>query len=201
MWRTLALAPTGYRKGVGSQPTDAFGHVHSARAFDSGIRPEVRKEKTLSAFKRGRRLKIDAAQGRKAQDIGAWLAIVLGRGSKPVYFALPRERTHSRSESLLVVLLCGGLALALSFLFRGGSVKPAAPAIFLLIVISIAHFWGRLVSLFVAVAGGLVFATFLFEPCVSLAVCNSADLIVLLLFALSAIAAACLSSNSDTRPK
>jgi K+-sensing histidine kinase KdpD len=102
---------------------------------------------------------------------------------------------------VLVIFLCGGLAFALSFFFRGGPLKPAAPAIFLLMIISVAHFWGRLASLFAAVVGGLVFAAFLFEPYGSLAVCNAADRIVLLLFALSAIAVVCLSRNSDTRPK
>ena len=126
---------------------------------------------------------------------------MLGLASKRVYFALPRARTRPKSESLLVILLCGGLALALSFFFRGGSVKPVAPAIFLLIVISVAHFWGRLAGLFVAVLGGVVFAAFLFEPYESLAVGDAADRIVLLAFVLSAIAAACLSRNSDTRPK
>ena len=129
------------------------------------------------------------------------MATVLGLASKRVYFALPRAQKRSKSESLLVILLCSGLALALSFFFRGGSVKPAAPAIFLLIIISVAHFWGRLAGLFVAVLGGLVFAAFLFEPYGSLAVGDAADRIVLLAFVLSAIAAACLSRNSDTRPK
>jgi K+-sensing histidine kinase KdpD len=125
---------------------------------------------------------------------------VPGLASKQVYFALPRARTRSRSELLLVILLCGGLALGLSFFFRGGSLKPATPAIFLLVVISVAHFWGRLASLFVAAVGGMMFATFLFEPYGSLAVCNAADRIVLLLFVLSAIAAVLLSRKSETHP-
>ena len=158
-----------YHHSLRGTDQEIVGRESSAiRPSDFSRKYQENIEKTLSAFKRGRR--IDAAQGRKARDIGAWLAIVLGRGSKPVYFALPRARTHSRSESVLVVLLCGGLALALSFLFRGGSVKPAAPAIFLLIIISVAHFWDRLAGLFVAVVGGLVFAAFLFEPYGSLAV-------------------------------
>ena len=126
---------------------------------------------------------------------------MLGRVTKRVYFALPRARTRSKSESLLVILVCSGLALALSFYFRESSVKPAAPAVFLLLIISVAHVWGRLAGLLVALVGGLVFAAFLFEPYGSFAVRNAADRIVLLLFALSAIAAVCLSKSSDTRPK
>ena len=129
------------------------------------------------------------------------MAIVLPRVPKRVYFAQPRARTRSKTEALLVILVCGGLALALSFYFRESSVKPAAPAVFLLLIISVAHLWGRLASLFVALVGGLVFAAFLFEPHGSFVVRNTADRIVLLLFALSAIAVACLSRGSDTRPK
>ena len=129
------------------------------------------------------------------------MAIVHGRAPKRVYFALPRARMRSKSETLLVILVCGGLALALSFYFRKSSVKPAAPAVFLLLIISVAHVWGRLASLFVAILGGLVFAAFLFEPHGSLVVINADDRIVLLLFALSAIAVVCLSRDSDIRTK
>ena len=138
---------------------------------------------------------------RNSQYIPFCSVLVLGLRTRRVYFTLPGTWTRSKSESVLVILLCGGLALALSFFFRGGPLKPAAPAIFLLMIILVAHFWGRLASLFAAVVGGLVFAAFLFEPYGSLAVCNAADRIVLLLFALSAIAVVCLSRNSDTRPK
>ena len=126
---------------------------------------------------------------------------MLGRVPKRVYTAHLRARTRSKSESLLVILVCGGLALPLSFYFRESSIRPAAPAIFLLIIISAAHVWGRLTGLFVAVVGGLVFAAFLFEPYRSLAVCSAADRIVLLLFSLCAIAVVCLSRNSDTHHK
>ena len=46
-------------------------------------------------------LRVDDA----VHDVRTYLATVLGRGSKRVYFALRRERTHSRSESLLVEAL------------------------------------------------------------------------------------------------
>jgi len=92
------------------------------------------------------------------------LPIVLGLGSKKAYFSPTRARTLSKAELALLILLCGGMALALSFFLQGGCLKPAAPAIFLLLIISVGHFWGRLASLLVATAGGLVFAEFLFEP-------------------------------------
>jgi len=126
---------------------------------------------------------------------------VLGLGSKQVYFTPTRARARPKSELPLVILLCGGLALALSFSFREGSVRPAALAIFLLLIISVGHFWGRLASLLVALSGGLVFAAFLFEPYGSLAVCNAADRIALLSFLLSAVAVVCLSRNSNSSLK
>jgi K+-sensing histidine kinase KdpD len=98
-------------------------------------------------------------------------------------------------------LLCGGMALALSLFFRGGSLKPAAPAMFLLLIISVGHFWGRLVSLLVAMVGGLVFAAFLFEPYGTFAIGNAADRIVLMLFAVSAVAVVCLSSSANSKRK
>jgi len=123
---------------------------------------------------------------------------VLGLGSNRVDFTPTRARTRPKSELPVVILLCGGLALALSFFFRGGSAKPAAPAIFLLLIISVGHLWGRLTSLLVAMLGALFFATFLFEPYGSLAVGDAADRIVLFLFALSAVGVVCLSRNSNT---
>jgi hypothetical protein len=104
-------------------------------------------------------------------------------------------------KPLLVVVLCGGLALVLSLFFRDGPVKPAVPATFFLLIISLAHFCGRLASLLVAIADGLVFAPFLFEPSGSLAVCNAAGRLVLFWFALCGIAAVCLSTKPDTRFK
>jgi len=110
-------------------------------------------------------------------------------------------RTRSRSKPLLVVVLCGGLALALSLLFRDGLAKPAVLAIFFLVIISVAHFWGRVASLLVAIVGGLVFAAFLFEPYRSPAVYNAADRVVLLWFVLGSVVAVCLSTKPDTRLK
>jgi K+-sensing histidine kinase KdpD len=149
----------------------------------------------------GRRLGpalIEAAQGTNSQNIGYFSAIVLSLGSKQVYFTPTSARVRSKSELPLLILTCGGLALAFSFFFREGSIKPAAPATFLLLIISVAHLWGRLASLLVTMVGGLVFAAFLFEPYGSLTVCNAADRIVLLLFTLSAVGVACLSRNSNT---
>jgi K+-sensing histidine kinase KdpD len=106
-------------------------------------------------------------------------------------------RARSKSRSLLVILPCGALALALSLLFREGELKPAAPAIFVLVVILVAHFSGRLASLLVAILGGLVFAGFLFRPYGRFALYNAADRVVLLLFAVCALAAVCLSKTPE----
>jgi K+-sensing histidine kinase KdpD len=126
---------------------------------------------------------------------------VLGLGSKKAYFTPTRPRTRSKAELPLLILLCGGMALALSFFFRGGSLKPAVPAMFLLLIISVSHFWGRLASLLVAMVGGLVFAAFLFEPYGSLAAGNAADRLVLMLFVLSAVAVVCLSRSANGKRK
>jgi len=106
-----------------------------------------------------------------------------------------------RSKPLLVIVLSGGLALGLSLFFRDSAVKPAVPAIFVLVIISVAHFCGRLVSLSVAILAGLVFAEFLLEPYGSLAVSDAADRLVLFWFAVCAIVAVCLSTKPDTRFK
>jgi len=106
--------------------------------------------------------------------------------------------TRARSKSLVVIILCGGLALDLSLFFRDSSVKPA---IFVLAIISVAHFCSRLASLLVAIVGSLVFAAFLFEPYGSFAVSNAADRLVLFWFALCSIVVACLSTKPDIRPK
>lgn len=126
------------------------------------------------------------------------MAIVIRLQSKQVYFIAPLSRTRSRSKSLLPVVLCSGLAFGLSLFFREGAAKPAVPAVFLLVIISVAHFSGRFASLLVAIVGGLVFAAFLFEPYGSVAVYNASDRIVLLWFALCAIAVVGLSTRSDT---
>jgi len=72
-------------------------------------------------------------------------------------------------------------SLDLSLWFREGALTPDAPAIFLLVIILVAHFSGRLASLLVAILGGLVFAGFLFRPYGRFAVYNAADRVVLLL--------------------
>ena len=115
----------------------------------------------------------------------------------PDRFMSALVQTRSRLKPLLVIVLCGGLALGLSLSFRDGAVKPAVPAIFFLLIISVAHFCGRLASLLAAIVGGLVFAAFLFEPYGSLAVYNSADRVILLWFALCAVVAVCLSTKPD----
>lgn len=104
---------------------------------------------------------------------------------------------RSKSGFVLVILLCGALALVLSLFFRDGTLKPTVPAIFLLVIISVAHFCGRLASLVVAIVGGLVFAAVLFKPYGSIAVYDVADRVVLLLFAVCAIAAVCLSRTPE----
>jgi K+-sensing histidine kinase KdpD len=102
-------------------------------------------------------------------------------------------RAGSKSRSLFVILLCGALAFVLSLFFRDGTLKPAVPAVFLLAIISVAHFCDRWASLLVAVVGGFIFAAFLFRPYGSFAVYDVADRVALLLFALCATAAVCLS--------
>ena len=97
-------------------------------------------------------------------------------------------RARSKSRSLLIILPCSALAFALSLFFRDSALKPAAPAIFLLVIILVAHFFGRLSSLLVAVVGGLVFAGFLFGPYTSFAMYNATDRTVLLLFSVCALA-------------
>ena len=89
-------------------------------------------------------------------------------------------RARSKSRSLLVILPCGALAFALSLSVKVCS-NQLHPRSFLLVIIPVAHFSGRLASLLAAILGGLVFAGFLFRPYGRFAVCNAADRVVLLL--------------------
>ena len=70
-------------------------------------------------------------------------------------------------------------------LCRSCSVKVRSnqlhPRSFLLVIIPVAHFSGRLASLLAAILRGLVFAGFLFRPYGRFAVYNAADRVVLLL--------------------
>ena len=89
-------------------------------------------------------------------------------------------RARSKSRSLLVILPCGALAFALSLSVKVCS-NQLHPRSFLLVIIPVAHFSGRLASLLAAILRGLVFAGFLFRPYGRFAVCNAADRVVLLL--------------------
>jgi K+-sensing histidine kinase KdpD len=144
---------------------------------------------------------LDAAQGGNWHVMRPCLANVMLTFTPDRSFMPTLARTRSRSKPLLVIVLCGGLALGLSLFFHDGAVKPAVPAIFVLVIICVAHFCGRLVSLLVAIVGGLVFAVFLFEPYGSPAVYDAADRLVLFWFAFCAVVAVCLSTKPDTRFK
>jgi len=54
---------------------------------------------------------IEVARGTNSRNIGRFLPIVLGLGSKRAYFMPTRAQTRSKAGLALLILLCGGLAL------------------------------------------------------------------------------------------
>lgn len=86
-------------------------------------------------------------------------------------------------KSFVSIVLGGALAFALAIVLRDYPVKRAVPAIFVLVLILIAYFAGRLASLLAAFIGGVIFAVYLFEPYGSISVASAADRIVLCSFA------------------
>ena len=95
-------------------------------------------------------------------------------------------RKRSSLEWVSIIIPCSAFALALSLFFRDEAAKRAVPAIFLLALIAVAYFFGRLPSLLAAIGAVLIFAVFLFEPYGSFAVDKAADRIELLCFAVFA---------------
>jgi hypothetical protein len=94
----------------------------------------------------------------------------------PVSCGRVQYQGRCSSSCLLVpsLLLCRSCSVKV----RSNQLHPRS---FLLVIILVAHFSGRLASLLAAILGGLVFAGFLFRPYGRFAVCNAADRVVLLL--------------------
>ena len=97
------------------------------------------------------------------------------------------RQKRSNLEWLYIIIPCSAFALALSLFLRDDAAKRVVPAIFLLTLIAVAYFFGRLASLLTAVAGALIFTVFLFEPYGSLAVDKTTDRVELLCFAIVAL--------------
>jgi K+-sensing histidine kinase KdpD len=89
--------------------------------------------------------------------------------------------------------LGGGLALGLCMCLRGFAEKPIVITLLLLVIIFIAHVFGRSSALLTAIGCGLVIAVVLFPPYGSIAVHGIEDQLLLLLFEALAVGGACLS--------
>ena len=99
-------------------------------------------------------------------------------------------------KTFLPIVLGSALAYALAIFYRDYPVKQAVPAIFVLVLVLIAHFSGRLASLVTAFLGGLIFAVYLFEPYGHLSVGSATDRVILSCFALVALVLACASPQA-----
>jgi K+-sensing histidine kinase KdpD len=95
--------------------------------------------------------------------------------------------------------LGGGLAVGLCMYLRSFTEKPIVTALLLLVIIFIAHVFGRLSALLTAIACGLVFAVVLFPPYGSIAIREIEDQLLLLLFEALAVGGAYLSPVQDNR--
>jgi K+-sensing histidine kinase KdpD len=73
-------------------------------------------------------------------------------------------RKRSNLEWVSISIPCSAFALALSLFSRDAAAKQAVLAIFLLALVAVAYFFGRLASLLAAIAAVLIFWVFLFEP-------------------------------------
>ena len=89
-----------------------------------------------------------------------------------------RVQNQGRCSSSCLVAPSLLLCRSCSVKVRSNQLHPRS---FLLVIIPVAHFSGRLASLLAAILRGLVFAGFLFRPYGRFAVCNAADGVVLLL--------------------
>ena len=96
-------------------------------------------------------------------------------------------RKRSNLEWVSISIPCSAFALALSLFFREAAAKQAVLAIFLLALVAVAYFFGRLASLLAAIAAVLIFWVFLFEPYGSLTVDKPTDRVELLFFAAFAL--------------
>jgi K+-sensing histidine kinase KdpD len=95
--------------------------------------------------------------------------------------------------------LGGGLALGLCLYFRSFNGKPIVTTLLLLVIIFIAHVFGRLSALLTAIVCGLVFAVVLFPPYGSIAIREIEDRLLLLLFEALAVGGTYLSPVQDNR--
>jgi K+-sensing histidine kinase KdpD len=100
---------------------------------------------------------------------------------------LSRMRALLGPTSLLTIVLCAGVALVMSALYRDHAVKAAVPVIFLLALVPAAHIAGRMASLVVTIVAGFIFAACLFEPYGSLAIRSAVDQLELLCVGFAAI--------------
>ena len=73
----------------------------------------------------------------------------------------------SRSTMLQTVygfVLCGSVALALTFLFRPLHARASLPFVFVFVIALAAHLWGRAAGMIGTLVGAMTFATLLFAP-------------------------------------
>ena len=95
------------------------------------------------------------------------------------------------------IAVCAVTAVALTFLLRdGGTIRLAAPALSLQVVIVTALCWGRMPALIGAIIAGIAFALWLYPPYGSIWVHDPFERVVLTVFQLAALCVTRLSPRA-----
>jgi K+-sensing histidine kinase KdpD len=108
-----------------------------------------------------------------------------------------REALRGTLRFFAGIAVCAVTAVALTFFLRdGGTIRLAAPALSLQVVIVTALCWGRLPALIGAVIAGMAFALWLYPPYGSLWVHDPFERVVLTIFQLTALGITRLSPRA-----
>lgn len=105
----------------------------------------------------------------------------------------PKPRDSHFRPTTLSIVLCGGVASLLCFLFNDEQNKLVVPLLLLLAMPPIALFWGKRAAIAGSVVASLAFDVLLFPPFYSLRIQHATDRLVLFSFQALAILMAYLS--------
>jgi K+-sensing histidine kinase KdpD len=101
-------------------------------------------------------------------------------------------------RAMIVALICGGLAALLCLLQGEETSRLVILLLFLLCVIPVGVYFGRITAIIGSTVASLTFALLLFPPLYSFRIQNNADRLNLTLFQIVAIGLACLSGRMDS---
>ena len=102
-------------------------------------------------------------------------------------------------KNIAGTVVCAATALSLTLFLRdGATIRLAAPAICIQVVIITALFWGRMSALIGAVIAGMTFALFLYPPYGHLWVHDPAERVMLTVFEIAALCVVRLTPPDST---